>query len=408
MCFGSIISKGATEARTWIMLYYGSFREGLVSFCFSSSSLAGVGRSIAFLIEIYYRESCESQRISPISEETLICMSLASHHRYRVEWLDGTSWESYRCLRYTDISEVPWLHSSFCDGVKCLSNIERPGDEISLIVPDLACEVCIDSRISIAVWWYIWVGSSAVLSPVEEFLAGCSRSCVLCTVIFPFLFEGRIERDICNAKFLIYRIWKYRYSDDTLESTLWSIGIFWIIRTLHERCRKEEEIFLFVPDECSRIRENFRRWASITKHEWCFLFWIFYIRYIIEIDLKSTILYTSPRIRLRIISKSDEAILIVGMEIRRVPGNLQLTEDLRGCRRWKIDDEKWINLFECNQIKSIPDKSCRLEILSWSDICDLSDDFSKRRYRRARQAGYWGRCATSDRAFERGGGGQCA
>lgn len=39
--------KGATEARTWIVLYDGSSRGGLISLRCSAPSIAGVGRSIA-------------------------------------------------------------------------------------------------------------------------------------------------------------------------------------------------------------------------------------------------------------------------------------------------------------------------------------------------------------------------
>jgi hypothetical protein len=39
--------KGATEARTWIMLYDGSSRGGLIGLRCSTPSIAGVGRSIA-------------------------------------------------------------------------------------------------------------------------------------------------------------------------------------------------------------------------------------------------------------------------------------------------------------------------------------------------------------------------
>ena len=98
MCFGPIVAhmiqsfseeswamkEGATEACTWLYFFDGVFRlrTGLVCpvipyllrnldsclrrndmghfFC----QLAGVGRSIAFLVEIYYREQRESQKIS--------------------------------------------------------------------------------------------------------------------------------------------------------------------------------------------------------------------------------------------------------------------------------------------------------------------------------------------------------
>ena len=61
---------------------------------------------------------------------------------------------------------------------------------------------------------------------------------------------------MANAEFLDNTIWLYRDSYDTLECTLRSVRIVFIIRTLHESRGKEEEFFLFVPDECSRIREH--------------------------------------------------------------------------------------------------------------------------------------------------------
>lgn len=88
------------------------------------------------------------------------------------------------------------------------------------------------------------------------------------------------------------------------------------------------------------------------------MFWIFYITHIIEIDLESSILNTSPSIRLGIISETDETIIIIWMEVGRVPWNFELSEDFWARTARKIDNKKWINLLKCYEVKSLSDKTC--------------------------------------------------
>jgi hypothetical protein len=57
------------------------------------------------------------------------------------------------------------------------------------------------------------------------------------------------------------------------------------------------------------------------------LFWVFDVTHIIEVDLDTTILCTAPLVYLSIISDTDEAILIIQMEIGRVAWDLQFSED---------------------------------------------------------------------------------
>ena len=106
------------------------------------------------------------------------------------------------------------------------------------------------------------------------------------------------------------------------------------------------------------------------------MFWIFDVRYIVEIDLESSILCASPLIDLRIITYTNEPIRIIGMEIGRVAWDFEFSEDFRRFWICERDHKKWIDLLERDEIETIPDKSRRLEVFSWSDICDLTDNSS--------------------------------
>ncbi len=108
----------------------------------------------------------------------------------------------------------------------------------------------------------------------------------------------------------------------------------------------EEEIFLLVPDEGSRIGEDFRTGTIITERERAFLFGILDIFDIVQIDLESAILYSSVFIREGIIADTDESIRIIWMQIGRVSWHLEFSENLRGGRIREIDDKEWINLLE--------------------------------------------------------------
>ena len=131
---------------------------------------------------------------------------------------------------------------------------------------------------------------------------------------------------MCDAKFLDNRSRVDTEPDESLEGTLQSVWIRFIIRALHEGRREKEKFLFFIPDECSWIPEDIGRRSSITEDERRFLERVFYITDIIEIDFYSSILSPSPLIRLRIISESNKSVIIIWVKIGRIPWHLQFTK----------------------------------------------------------------------------------
>lgn len=99
-----------------------------------------------------------------------------------------------------------------------------------------------------------------------------------------------------------------------------------------------------------------------------------YIAHIIEVDLDAAVLCTTPLVYLGIISDTDETIRVIRMEIGRVAWDLQFSEDSWFARVSERYDEEWVDLLESHEIETIPDEPARLEVLSWGDIFEFSDD----------------------------------
>jgi hypothetical protein len=116
-------------------------------------------------------------------------------------------------------------------------------------------------------------------------------------------------------------------TDKSLERRLREIWIRRVPCRLHEGGWQEEEIFFLIPDERLRIPECIGRGTHIPEEERAFLFWVFDITYIIEVDLDTTILCTTPLVYLGIISDTDQTIRVIRMEIGRVAWDLQFSED---------------------------------------------------------------------------------
>ena len=108
------------------------------------------------------------------------------------------------------------------------------------------------------------------------------------------------------------------------------------------------------------------------------MLWTLHISNIVEVDLESSILGSSIFIREGIIAKPDESILVIRMEVGRVSWHLEFSEDLRCCRNREIDDEEWIYLLEGDEVQSIPDKACGLEVFPRSNPSQRTNHLSLR------------------------------
>ncbi len=86
------------------------------------------------------------------------------------------------------------------------------------------------------------------------------------------------------------------------------------------------------------------------------MFRVFDIRDIVEVDLESSILYTTMTICDGIISDTDETIGIIGMEIGRISRYLEFSEDFRIFGISSRDNKEWVNLLECDEIETITDE----------------------------------------------------
>jgi hypothetical protein len=116
-------------------------------------------------------------------------------------------------------------------------------------------------------------------------------------------------------------------TDESLERRLREIWIRRVPCRLHEGGWQEEEIFFFVPDERLRIPQCIGRGTHISEDERAFLFRIFDITHIVEVDLDTAVLCPAPLVYLGIISDANQTIRIIRMEIGRVAWDLQFSED---------------------------------------------------------------------------------
>ena len=77
---------------------------------------------------------------------------------------------------------------------------------------------------------------------------------------------------------------------------------------------------------------------------------------------------------LGVVTDTDEMCSIIWVKIRRIPWNLQFSEDFRSFRITEIYREEWIDLLECHEVESVSDEPGTLEILILPDILELSEN----------------------------------
>ena len=176
------------------------------------------------------------------------------------------------------------LHLNFWipNCIEILTHIEDTINKIRRIVPEGICKIHIESTSCFAIFWDI------LLIPIVIFD-------ILLTFFFPSSLECQRWNNMSDTELFNYTIGSYRYSDQSLECWFCEIWIDRITCRLNDGSRKEEEIFFLIPDKCFWIPENIARWTNISQSESWFLFWIFDITHIIEVDLDSSILSTTPR-----------------------------------------------------------------------------------------------------------------
>ena len=312
----------------------------------SSMSFAGVDRSSALCIG-YYRNHERSQTKLLYSERKWIREILFYFKYLCCKW---TQWIC-KCLHL-----YFWI--SYC--IKVLTHIECSTDKIRGIIPKVICKVHICCSICLTVLWSI---------PISI----CS------TVILPIFCHCVDFWKVRHSEFLSYSSRSYRYSKKSLKSRFCKIWIFFIFCRSHQSCRHEEKVFFFIPDECTRIREDIRTRSDITECECCFLFWIFHITHIIEIDLYASIPYSTMSTISSIISDTDEAVFIIWVKVCRIPWYFQFAKRLYVFGIRKIDHKEWINLLECNEIESISYKARWLKVFSRSNSWESTENISSRR-----------------------------
>lgn len=123
MCFGSILSKGATEARTWIMSYDGDYRWVLLGFWLFFRE-----HRRCWLLECFSYTRIISENDT---KSILSCHTHTRHHvdghRVSILILDLEFCES---SRYCWICKVLTLDTRVAYSIEILTDIEHTRDKV--------------------------------------------------------------------------------------------------------------------------------------------------------------------------------------------------------------------------------------------------------------------------------------
>ncbi len=291
---------------------------------------------------------------------------------WKSEWVHWNGW----------IIQIPWFDATFRQRIHSISFIERASDKVRRIIPESIRKVFIYCRPCIAVWRHI-LWSRAIPRTIDKSHTGGSTARAIGgALFFPCSIQTRWIWEMRNAKLLNYTSWSDTDSNNTLKCSSISIWIGRIFRTFHERRWEEKEIFLFVPHKCTRIGEDITRWSCISERECWFLFWRFDIRDIIEVDFESSILCATICILIGVIPDTNKAILIIRMEIEWVSWDFELSENTWWRWSCEVNDKEWVNLLKRHEIKTVSDKSWRLEVFSSRKTGESTNQPSWRIYHR--------------------------